>query len=72
MPESPSEDTAQAVRAAKEWIEVSRELGCYAPLLRRHFVTAAAAAPSQAVTGRRFPADRSFRAGLEDGVLLCE
>jgi hypothetical protein len=26
----------------------------------------------EAVTGRRFPLNRSFRAGLEDGVLLCE
>lgn len=27
---------------------------------------------AQEVTGRRFPADCSYRAGLEDGILLCE
>jgi hypothetical protein len=26
----------------------------------------------EAATGRRFPPDRTFRATLEDGVLLCE
>ena len=62
MPESQSQAVALAVRAATEWMEV----GLATPLspLAYDF--------PQAVTGKRFPADRTFRATLEDGVLLCE
>lgn len=65
MPELPSEAIALAVRAATEWIEVC----CATPLfLLLHFTRWFL----QGVTGKRFPANLSFRAGLEDGVLLCE
>lgn len=65
MAGSPSQDIALAVRETKEWIEVNT---CYAPICRSsHFSLHA-----QEVTGRRFPADCSYRAGLEDGILLCE
>ena len=62
MPESQSEAVALAIRAATQWMEVS----CYAPLFPH------LAIPLQAVTGHRFPADRTFRASLQNGAVLCE